>query len=157
GAFDLAFLDLRLGAADGLELLPKLLAVRAELPVVIVTAYATVDTAVAALKRGAVDYLPKPFTPAQIRHAVEQGTGRRAIERRVTDLEAQLAAELPGVDLATDAPAMQATIDLVARAAASDAPILLRGENGTGKGVLARLAHARSPRAAHPFVTVNCP
>ncbi len=67
-AFDLAFLDLRLGGASGIDLLPRLLASRPGLAIVIITAYATFDTAVEAIKRGAVDYLPKPFTPAQIEH-----------------------------------------------------------------------------------------
>jgi len=156
-SFDLAFLDLRLGDRDGLELLPALLAHRPELAVVVITAYATIDTAVEAIRRGAVDYLPKPFTPAQIRHVVESIGSRRAMETRIADLEAQLAGELPGVDLATESPTMRGALELASRAATSDAPIMLRGENGTGKGVVARLVHARSKRAASPFVTVNCP
>jgi CheY-like chemotaxis protein len=86
-SFDIAFLDLRLAGADGLELLPRLLALRPSLAVVVVTAYATFNTAVEAIKRSAVDYLPKPFTPAQIRHAIEQVARRKAMEHRVTDLE----------------------------------------------------------------------
>jgi NtrC-family two-component system response regulator AlgB len=155
--YDLCFLDLRLGEANGMELLPQLLAARPQLAVVVITAHATFDTAVEAVKRGAIDYLPKPFNPAQIRHVVEQVAGRQAIERRVADLEAQLAGEVPGIDLETTSTRMRATLDLARRAANADAPILLRGENGTGKGVLARLVHAHGKRAQHPFVTVNCP
>src|SRR6185295_15284857 len=155
--FDLAFLDLRLRDANGLDLLPRLLAARPELQVIIVTAYATFDTAVEAVKRGAVDYLPKPFTPAQIQHAVERATSRREIARRVQDLEHTLAQEVPEADLETSSPKMRAVLDTLARAAAADAPVLLRGESGTGKGVLARAVHAQSSRAAAPFVTVNCP
>jgi len=156
-AFDLAFLDLRLGTEDGLALLPALLAVRPGLSVVVITAYATIDTAVQAIKLGAVDYLPKPFTPAQIRLLVEQVTARRATQSRVADLEAQIADELPDIDVATSAPRMRTALELAARAATSDAPILLRGENGTGKSVLARYIHARSKRVGKPYVTVNCP
>jgi len=155
--FDIAFLDLRLGDGDGLELLPRLLAARPTLAVVIITAHATFDTAVEAIKRGAVDYVPKPFTPAQIRHIVEQVTKRRAMVGRMLELEDRLAEEVPEVDLTTESAKMRAVLDLLSRAAAADAPILLRGENGTGKGVLARAVHAQSPRAARPFVTVNCP
>ena len=155
--FELAFLDLRLGADSGLELLPRLLAARPGLPVVVITAHATIDTAVQAIKLGAVDYLAKPFTPVQIRLLVEQITARRSTEARVVQLESQLAAELPGIDIATRAPRMQAAVELAMRAAASTAPILLRGENGTGKSVLARLVHANSPRAARPYITVSCP
>ncbi|MBX7079309.1 MAG: sigma-54 dependent transcriptional regulator [Nannocystaceae bacterium] len=155
--FDLAFLDLRLGEHSGLELLPKLLALRPQLAVVIITAYATFDTAVEAIKRGAVEYLPKPFTPAQVRHTVEQIAGRRAVQRRVADLEAQLADAVPELELQTHAAAMQRVLDTLARAAPSDAPVLLCGENGTGKGVLARALHAQSRRRQGPFATVNCP
>jgi NtrC-family two-component system response regulator AlgB len=156
-AFDLAFLDLRLGDASGLDLLPELLARRPQLAVVVITAYATIDTAVEAIRRGARDYLPKPFTPAQIRHAVEQiGEGLR-LARRVADLQAQLAEAAPEVAPDSAAPAMRAVLDVLPRVAAADASVLLRGENGTGKGVVARLLHAHSPRAARPFVTINCP
>jgi NtrC-family two-component system response regulator AlgB len=156
-SFDVAFLDLRLGDTDGLDLLPKLLAARPELAVVIVTAYATFDTAVEAVKRGAVDYLPKPFTPAQIRHAVDKIVARQAMSRRVLELEQLVADAVPEADLATDSPRMRAALDTIARAAPAEAPVLLRGESGTGKGVLAQALHAQSRRAAHPFFTVNCP
>ena len=154
--FDLAFLDLRLGQANGLELLPKLLA-GADLDVVVITAYARIDTAVEAIKRGAVDYLPKPFTPVQIRHLVRQVTERRLLSQRVQDLESRLQAVEPEADLETASPKMRAVLDLALRAAASDAPVLLRGESGTGKGVVARAIHARSPRAGRPFLVVSCP
>jgi NtrC-family two-component system response regulator AlgB len=156
-AFEVCFLDLRLGPDDGMELLPRLLAARPELAVVVITAYATFDTAVEAIKRGAVDYLPKPFNPNQVRHVVQHILDRRRAELRVADLEAQLAAVTPGAEIAGDSPAMRSTIALALRAATAEAPILLRGENGTGKSVLARLIHVHSPRAAAPFVTVNCP
>jgi two-component system, NtrC family, response regulator AlgB len=155
--FDLAFLDLRLGDVDGLELLPRLLGLAPGLAVVVITAFATFDTAVEAVKRGAADYLPKPFTPAQIRQLVDRLASRQALERRMAEMEAALAAEVPEADLTTESPGMRATLETLGRAAASEAPILLRGENGTGKGVLARALHARSPRARRPFVTVNCP
>ncbi|MFN8641484.1 MAG: sigma-54 dependent transcriptional regulator [Candidatus Binatia bacterium] len=157
GAYDLAFLDLRLGEENGLELLPALLARRPDLDVVVITAYATIDTAVEAMRRGARDYLPKPFSPAQIRHVVEQVAERRRLARRVDALQAELASAAPEIELDSQAPAMQKVLDLLPRLAASDATVLLRGENGTGKGVVARALHAGSPRAARPFVTVNCP
>src|SRR5947209_9352417 len=155
--FDLAFLDLRLGERNGLELLSQLLAESPHLAVVVITAYATFDTAVEAIKRGAKDYLPKPFTPAQIRHVVEQLAEQRELTRRVLDLEGQLREAVPEADLGTDAPKMRAVLDILARAAKSEATVLLRGESGTGKGVLARILHAQSARASGPFVVVNCP
>jgi len=156
-AFDLAFLDLRMKEGSGLDLLPKLLQESPELAVVIITAYANFDTAVQAIKRGATDYLPKPFTPAQIRHAVEQVAARRALQRRLAELEQKLAESVPETDLLTESPKMQAVLDMVARVATSEVAVLLRGESGTGKGVLARALHAQSARAGHPFVMVNCP
>ncbi len=155
--FDLAFVDLRLGAHDGMTLIPKLLSARPGLAIVVITAYATIDTAVETIKRGATEFLAKPFTPAQIRHVVDQVLARKTAELKIAGLEAQLADELPGVDVATESPKMRATLELATRAAAADAPMLLRGESGTGKSVLARLVHARSKRAAQPFVTVSCP
>ncbi|MBK7976616.1 MAG: sigma-54-dependent Fis family transcriptional regulator [Deltaproteobacteria bacterium] len=155
--FDLAFLDLKLGTDSGLELLPRLRARRPDLDVVIITAYAAIETAVEAMKRGAFDYLPKPFSPAQVRLVVRQSAERRALEGRVSALEAALAREVPEVDLETRAPAMRAALELVRRAASADAAVLLRGESGTGKGVLALALHEQSARRARPFVTVNCP
>jgi NtrC-family two-component system response regulator AlgB len=156
-AFDLAFLDLRLDGMDGLALLPQLLAESPNLAVVVITAYATFDTAVEAIKRGAKDYVPKPFTPAQIRQVVEQLAEQRDLARRVLNLEGQLREAVPEVELETDSARMRTVLDMSIRAAKSDATVLLRGESGTGKGVLARLLHARSDRAAGPFVVVNCP
>jgi NtrC-family two-component system response regulator AlgB len=155
--FDLAFLDLRLGNESGLDLLPRLLADSPSLSVVVVTAYATVDTAVLAVKRGAEDYLQKPFTPEQIRLVVAKVAAAREARERMRELEAELAESVPEIDLATDSPAMRAVFETIARAARSDAPVLLRGESGTGKGVLARTLHAQSPRRDRPFVAVNCP
>ncbi len=155
--FDLCFLDLRLGQASGMDLLPRMLAERPNLDVVVVTAYAAFDTAVEAVKRGARDYLPKPFTPAQIRHVVERTVGRRAIERRVFELESRLEEAAPEARLETASPRMRAALEVVKKAAAYDVSVLLRGESGTGKGVLARALHALSPRRDRPFVVVNCP
>jgi NtrC-family two-component system response regulator AlgB len=153
--FDLAFVDLRLGHESGLDLIPRLLAQQPTLPIVLITAYAELDTAVEAVKRGAWDFLPKPFSPAQIRHVVDKAIERRELEWRVADLEQRVGAE--EVDVETQSPRMRAALETVSRAAAADASVLLRGENGTGKGVLARLLHAGSTRRQQPFVVVNCP
>jgi NtrC-family two-component system response regulator AlgB len=156
-SFDVAFLDLRLGSADGLDLLPRLLADGPGLSVVVVTAHATIDTAVRAIQGGAADYLAKPFTPDQIRHVVRRVADARGAQRRLIELEQELRESTPEVDLETESPALRAVLETLARAAHSDAPVLLRGESGTGKTVLARALHAQSPRAARPFVVVNCP
>ena len=154
---DLAFLDLRLGNVHGLDLIPKLLAECPNLTIVVMTAYATVDSAVEAIKRGASDYLPKPFTPAQIRHVVDQCRKQRELKSRVINLEGRLREAVPETDLETDSPKLHAVFEIAAKASGSDAPVLLRGESGTGKSVLARRIHSLSPRDRQPFVVINCP
>ena len=154
---DLAFLDLRLGQSSGLDLIPKLLADAPDLMVVIMTAYATIDSAVEAIKRGAADYIAKPFTPSQIRHLVDQYFTRRDLTRQIHDLEGRLSEAAPDIDLESGSPRVRSVIDVAAKAAASDVAVLLRGESGTGKTVLARMIHNLSPRARGPFIVVNCP
>jgi NtrC-family two-component system response regulator AlgB len=156
-SMDLAFLDLRLGQSSGLDLLPLLLAERPGLTVVIITAYASVDTAIEAIRRGARDYLPKPFTPAQLRLVVGRLQERLAAERHVIELQAQLDELAPPAELETHSHRMRAVLDLIHRAADSDVTVLLRGESGVGKGMFARALHAGSARRQHPFIVVNCP
>jgi len=155
--YELAFLDLRLGESNGLDLIPKLLTIDAGLPVIVMTAYATIDTAVDAIKRGAADYLPKPFTPQQIRHVVDQSIKQRDLKTRLLDLEGRLREATPAIDLETDSPKVRQVLEVAAKVAVSDVPVLLRGESGTGKSVLARMIHSMSPRGHEPFVVVNCP
>ncbi len=155
--FDIAFLDLRLGNENGLELLPQIFSRTPALPVVVITAYATIDTAVEAIQRGAVDYLSKPFTPAHIRTVLERLTNRQQLAYQVSHLGQMLAPSVPEVDFSTASPAMKTVLDFISRAATSNAPVLLRGESGTGKGMLARALHTQSARREGPFVTVNCP
>jgi NtrC-family two-component system response regulator AlgB len=156
-AFDLAFLDLRLKEMSGLELLPKLLATSPRLPIVMITAYATVETAVEAIKRGARDYLAKPFTPEQIKHLVEGLIERLHLSHQVEELKADLKEAVPEVLLETESPKMRATLEMVVRVAPAEITVLLLGENGTGKGVIARWLHAQSPRAGSPFMVISCP
>ncbi|MGD0516372.1 MAG: sigma-54 dependent transcriptional regulator, partial [Thermoguttaceae bacterium] len=155
--FEVALLDLRLAQEHGLELLPRLLSLSPGLDVVIVTAYATIETAVEAMRRGAFDYLPKPFTPDQLRVVLDRIARMRRLQCQVEDLEEQVRSVTPEVDLQTNEPLMHQALDIAFKTAASEATILLRGESGTGKGVVARAIHARSPRATGPFVTISCP
>jgi NtrC-family two-component system response regulator AlgB len=155
--FHLAFLDLRLGGEKGLELLPKLLRLAPGLHVVIITAYATIETAVAAVRQGAFDYLPKPFVPDQLRVVLDRVAQLLRLHTQLEDLEEQVRLSVPEALLHTEEPPMQQALELAFKVAPSEASVLLRGESGTGKGVLARAIHTRSQRAAGPFVTVHCP
>ncbi len=155
--FDLAVLDLRLGREAGLDVLPELLRAEPGLAVVVATAYATIGSAVEAMRRGAFDYLPKPFTPDQLRVVLERWLQVRSLRTQVDELREQVRSAFPEAELHTDEPEMRAALDVALRSAASEATVLLCGESGTGKGVVAREIHARSPRAVRPFVTVHCP
>jgi len=156
--FEVAFLDIRLGAENGLDLLPDLLRLSPRLAVIMITAYASIETAVTAIQRGAFDYLPKPFKPAQIEQLLERVAKTRRLEARISELEGQLVN--PGMDVeleSTSDPATRQLLDLVKKGAGSQATVLIQGESGTGKSVLARKIHQWSPRAREPFVTVSCP
>jgi two-component system, NtrC family, response regulator AlgB len=155
--FDVVFLDLKLHQENGLEILDEILRLSPQAAIVIVTAFASIETAVEAMRRGAFDYLPKPCTPDQVRQLLVRIEHTRRLENRVIELESQLNAESPEVDLTTDSPKMQAVVDIAFKAANSDATVLILGESGTGKTVLARGMHARSPRRSRAFVTVSCP
>ncbi len=157
GAYDVAFLDLKLGADNGLDLLPKLLEIHPQLEVIVFTAYASIETAVEAMRRGAVDYIPKPFTPEQVRQALGRLIQARKLRGRVAELESRLSTEALTLDLTTSDPAMQKALELAFKAAATPATILLLGESGTGKSVVARALHESSPQKENAFVTVSCP
>jgi two-component system, NtrC family, response regulator AlgB len=156
-AFDVALLDIRLASDNGLDLLPELLRLAPGLAIVVVTAYATIENAVEAMRCGAFDYLPKPFTPQQVRVLFDRVAHVRRLQSQVEQLEDQVRSVLPEADLQTEEPEMRQALEMAFRAALSEATILLRGESGTGKGVIARAIHARSTRAEAPFVTVHCP
>ncbi len=156
-SFDLAFVDLRLGTADGLDLIPSLLAQTPWLKIIIITAYASIDTAVEAMRRGATDYIPKPFTPAQVRLAVHKVFEMRTLEQRVASLQEDLGRLNPEADFSTASAAMQRVINLSRQVASTEATILLRGESGTGKTVLARAIHHWSHRAHKRICIVSCP
>ncbi len=155
--FDVCFLDVKLGAEDGLAVLEKLRLASPGLAVVMFTAFANIATAVEAMRRGAFDFIPKPFTPEQIRQVLQKIARTRSLEQRVQQLESQLAGESPEIDLASAEPVVQRVLDIAFRAADTAATILIVGPSGTGKNVLAREIHRRSAQRERPFVTVNCP
>jgi two-component system, NtrC family, response regulator AlgB len=158
--FDAALLDLNLGRENGLTVLPQLLKVRPNLPVVMFSAQGTVKSAVKALHLGAVDFLEKPFTREQF-HTVlarlqrfsQMGRQIEQLEQEVKETQAQNPEPL--FDFAT--PNMQAVMEVLLRSAKTPASVLILGESGTGKSIAARAVHANSHLADKPFVTVSCP
>jgi two-component system, NtrC family, response regulator AlgB len=155
--FDVVFLDLKLHQENGLDVLEGILRLAPEAAVVIITAFASIETAVESMRLGAFDYLPKPCTPEQVRQLLAKIEKTRRLESHVAALESQLSAEVEEIDLHTDSPLVQSVVDMAFKAANSDATVLLLGESGTGKSVLAKAMHARSPRKPAGFVTVSCP
>jgi NtrC-family two-component system response regulator AlgB len=152
---DLALVDLRLGGMDGLAVTKTLAQEAPSTVVILMTAYATIDNAVEAIRSGATDYLPKPFTPAQVLHAAARALEGARVRHELAELKRTTGRGIhPRFE--TKSPAMRAVLDVAERVAASEATVLVLGETGTGKGVLARHLHALSERASRPFVTVNC-
>ncbi len=150
---DAALLDIRLPDGNGTELLDELTA-EEEVPCVMITAHATIESAVEALKKGAQDYLEKPFSLDRLEATLEATLERTRLRREVRAL--RRAGGVRG-NIIGSSPAMREVLNLVDRIApAETATVLLLGETGTGKGVLARLIHDLSPRADRPFVSVTC-
>ena len=155
--FHMAFVDLRLGTASGLDLIPALLSGSPWMKIVVITAYASIDTAVEAMRRGATDYIPKPFTPAQVLLAVRKVEEVRTLEQKVAALREDLERTTPEVRFSSESPGMQRAMEVARQVAPTDAAVLLRGESGTGKTVLARAIHGWSRRSGKPFGVVSCP
>ncbi|GDY12099.1 alginate biosynthesis transcriptional regulatory protein AlgB [Planctomycetota bacterium] len=155
--YDLAFVDLMLGAESGVDLVPALIAANPNLHVVVVTAFGSIDTAVRAVKAGATEYVQKPIDPLRIKTVVERASEEARLAAGISAFERGGGGGTETLILSSRTPAMQTALAVVQRAAASDIPVLLRGESGTGKGALAEALHRQSDRAKEPFVTVNCP
>jgi two-component system, NtrC family, response regulator AlgB len=155
--FDLAFVDLRLGTSNGLELIPALLASCPWLKVVVITAYASVESVVQAMRNGATDYITKPFTPEHVELVTERVAIIRTMEQRINTLKEDLKRLHPEASFASRHPVMQRALELARHVASSEAVVLLRGPSGTGKTVLARAIHTWSLRADKPFGIISCP
>jgi two-component system, NtrC family, response regulator AlgB len=155
--FDVVFLDLWLHAESGLSVLPEIIRRQPGSGVIIITAFATFESAVEAMKMGAVDYLPKPFTPEQVRAAARRVVTANVLKRQLTELQNRLEESEGESTFETHSAEFAAFLQNAGRAAASDAVLLLRGESGTGKTMLARWIRKQSRRANGPFATVHCP
>jgi DNA-binding NtrC family response regulator len=141
---------------EGLSAISKIQAIDNTLPIVVMTAWATIDLAVGAMKRGARDFVTKPWDNQRLVTIIRTQIELAAALRRERKLEAEneiLRGTMP--DLIAQSPAMRPVIEMISRVAPSDANVLITGENGTGKSLIARAIHAFSPRASHPMITVN--
>lgn len=153
---DLALVDLRMPGLDGLSVLRRIADLRPDVPVVILTAFATMDTAIAAIRAGAYDYLSKPFRMEEIRLVVRRALEARRLARENQHYREELKERYRVDNLVGQSPAMVAVYKLIARVAPLDMTVLVFGETGTGKELVARAIHYAGPRGHRPFVVVDC-
>ncbi len=156
GTFDLVLTDQKMRDGSGMELLEALKELDSSLPVILVTAFATVDLAVEAMRHGAFDFITKPFQPGVIRAAVARAASHGALMRENLRLKEEVKRLGPATELIGDSSAIRKVRDHIARVATTDVTVLIRGETGTGKELAARAIHKLSPRKDGPFVVVNC-
>ena len=154
--FDIAFLDIKMPGIDGIELLKRLKDQYVTIDVVMMTAYASVDNAVEAMKIGAYDYLTKPFDPDYVSMMVRKIMARRQLEQENVRLKENIETALKHVHIIGESSAIQAILKQVEEVASSDTSVLISGESGTGKEMVARAIHYASPRRFEPLVVVSC-
>jgi len=153
---DVALVDIKMPGMDGMELQEHIHRIDPEIAVIMITAFASVETAVRALKQGAFDYVTKPIDPDELSHLVRRALEVRRLSRENAQLRSSLD-DLVAVDtIVGDGPAMHKVLELVRHVAKTDATVLVRGESGTGKELIARAVHANSARRYFPIVPVNC-
>jgi two-component system, NtrC family, response regulator AlgB len=154
---DVALVELKCNGQSGLEVMPAMQARCPGLDVVIYTAFPSFESAVEAVRLGAADYLPKPFTTEQLEQVMQRISKARKLRGRVAELESRITSSLPKTDLTTLDANMERVFHMGLKVAATPTTILLLGESGTGKTVLARHLHENSPYRENRFITVSCP
>jgi two-component system response regulator HydG len=154
--FDALVTDLRMPGVDGLALLAEARRLHPDLPVIMMTAYGAVDSAVESIRRGASHYLTKPFKLEELCLFLDRLLDERAVRREAEALRTALRSLPAEAGIIARSASMRRALDVLDRMAGSDVPVLVLGETGTGKGLFVRVLHARSHRAAGPFITVNC-
>ena len=155
-SFDLLFVDVKMPGMDGIELLERVKADAPDTEVVIITAYGSIDTAVKAMKMGAVDYLLKPFKPDQLSLVLEKVTQQKKRTLHYRYLKSHLKQMTRFDNIIGQSPPMKKIFHLILEVSKTEASILITGETGTGKELVARAIHAKSARAQHPFIALNC-
>jgi DNA-binding NtrC family response regulator len=154
--FDVVLTDLNMQGMNGLELCERIVANRPDIPVMVITAFGSLETAVAAIRAGAYDFITKPVRIDALALAVERAVQHRSLHEEVRRLRQQVAAAQPFEEVVGTSAAMQKVQDLLARVVDSDISVLITGESGTGKEVIAKALHRRGRRQAGPFVAINC-
>ena len=154
--FDVVLLDIRMPGMDGMELQEHLHNVDPRIAVIMITAFASVDTAVRALKQGAFDYVTKPIDPDELSHLVQRALEQRRLSAENRELRGTIAALAGAESIVGASPAIGKVLELIHHVAKTEATVLIRGESGTGKELIARAIHANSPRMYFPIVPVNC-
>jgi DNA-binding NtrC family response regulator len=155
--WDLALLDIRMRGTDGIELQRRIHEIDPELIVIMMTGYASVDTAVTALKNGAYDYLTKPLDPDDVAHLVQNALAHRRSQEENERLKEIVTTQAPHVsELIGQSAAMQKVLHSIETVAGTDATVLITGESGTGKELVARALHSGGPRRFHPMVVIHC-
>ena len=148
--------DIRMAGADGLQFLDKIKSIEAEAVVIVMTAYSSVDTAVAALRKGAYDYVTKPFVNEDLLQTVKNAATQRQLFHENRLLRREINRQYNFSEIIGKSDAMQKVFDLVSKVADTDASVLIEGESGTGKELIARSLHFNSSRSDRPFLAVNC-
>ncbi len=156
GSWDLALLDIKMPGIDGMELLDRLHEIDPSLILIIMTGYASVDTAIRALKSGAYDYVTKPIDPDELLHLTLNAIEHSRAKQEVVRLRENLREVFPETELIGKSEPMKRVAELVQMVAPTDSTVLITGESGTGKEVVARAIHAASPRCHMPMVTIHC-
>jgi len=154
--FDAVLTDLRMPDADGMDVLRAAREARQDVPVILFTAFGSIETAIQAIRQGAYDYVTKPFSLEEISLLVEKALEDRRLRAENISLRRELEGRYRFENLLGKSPAMQAVFELIQRVAPGDSNILITGESGTGKELVAKAIHYNSPRARRPFVPVNC-
>ena len=154
--FDIILADIKMPGMDGLEMLRRIKLIKPDSIVIVMTAFATVDTAVKALKDGAYDYITKPFDPDDLTHLIRNATKQISLEDENENLRKKVITLENVEDLIGTSEAMQALLREVESVAQTNSSVILTGESGTGKELVARAIHANSPRRFFPFVSVHC-
>jgi DNA-binding NtrC family response regulator len=156
-SFDIVLLDIKMPGMDGMEVLERIRKVDPQVDVIMITAFAAVDTAVRALRLGALDYVTKPIDPDELSLMVSRAFERRRLQQENTQLRETIDEMTGGADtIVGDSPRMRKVLELAQHVAQTDATVLIRGESGTGKELVARAIHANSQRRYFPIVPVNC-